>query len=197
MNFMISLLITLLLVAVVVYIVYLILGMISLPDPIKKIIYLVVGLIVILWLLQYFGLLSGVALERTNMETKHALKTKAGIQQKKIEKLEAQLDVEPKSATGESTKESLRMLISILVGMGVTYLYQRYPVLGQLQPDQLVFVTILTSLIVRGVDKFIYQVNKNKGEVATPVGIDGTAVALASLFSRKKTQPVQADENKK
>ena len=131
------------------------------------------------------------------METKHALKTKAGIQQKKIEKLEAQLDVEPKSATGESTKESLRMLISILVGMGVTYLYQRYPVLGQLQPDQLVFVTILTSLIVRGVDKFIYQVNKNRGEVATPVGIDGTAVALASLFSRKKTQPVQADENKK
>ena len=59
---MISLLITLLLVAVIVYIVYLILGMISLPDPIKKIIYLVVGLIIIIWLLQYFGLLTGVKL---------------------------------------------------------------------------------------------------------------------------------------
>jgi len=125
------------------------------------------------------------------METKHALKTKAGIQAKKIEKLEKQLDVEPKSATGESTKESLRMLISILVGMAVTYLYQRYSFLGQLQPDQMVFVTIFTSLIVRAIDKYIYQTNKNKGEVSTSVGIDGTATALASLFGRSKTAVVE------
>lgn len=128
------------------------------------------------------------------METKHSLKTKAGIQAKKIEKLEAQLDVEPKSATGESTKESLRMLISILVGMAVTYFYQRYSFLGQLQPDQMVFVTIFTSLIVRALDKYIYQVNKNKGEVSTSVGIDGTAVALASLFGRSKTAIVSKEK---
>ena len=56
---MISILITLLLVAAVVYILYLILGMITLPAPIKTIIYMVAGLIILIWLLQYFGLYQG------------------------------------------------------------------------------------------------------------------------------------------
>lgn len=121
------------------------------------------------------------------MQTKHGLLTKTGIQEKKIEKLEAQLNVDPKSAAGESTKETLRMLVSILVGMGVTYTYQKYPLLGELQPDYTIFVTILTALIIRAVDKFIYQVNKNAGKVSTSVGIDGAVSALGSLMARKKT----------
>ena len=130
------------------------------------------------------------------METKHALKTKAGIQAKKIEKLEAQLDVEPKSATGESTKESLRMLISILVGMAVTWLYQRYSFLGQLQPDQMVFVTIFTSLIVRAIDKYIFQLKKNKGQVGTGVGIDRIFTTFTALFTRSKTVIVAQKQGK-
>ena len=139
------------------------------------------------------------------METKHALKTKVGIQEKKIEKMKAQLDVEPKSAVGEASKESARQVVSMVAGglavFVVKLLYIYIPVMTKIEPDtQLVVngaVFLFTFLGYRFYDKFIYQVNKNKGEVATPVGIDGTAVALASLFSRKKTQPVQADENKK
>ena len=53
---MISLLITLLIAAVVIYVLYLIIGMINLPAPIKNIVYLIVGLIILLWLLSSFGL---------------------------------------------------------------------------------------------------------------------------------------------
>jgi hypothetical protein len=131
------------------------------------------------------------------MPTKQGLKTKVGIQKKKIEKLKAQLDVEPKSAAGESTKESLRMLTSMLVGAGVTYLYSRFPILGELKLDQMLLVGTITSLIYRFGEKYIYQSNKNAGKVSTPVGIDGTVVALTSLFGRQKTQPVQSKESKK
>lgn len=53
---MISFLITLLIGAAVIYVVYLIVGMINLPAPIKNIVYIVVGLIILVWLLSYFGL---------------------------------------------------------------------------------------------------------------------------------------------
>lgn len=53
---MISLLITLLIGAVVLYVVYLIVGMVNLPEPIKRIVYIIIGIIVLLWLLDSFGL---------------------------------------------------------------------------------------------------------------------------------------------
>ena len=53
---MISVLVTLLIAAIVIYVVYLILGMISLPAPIKNIVYLIIGLVILLYLLSYFGL---------------------------------------------------------------------------------------------------------------------------------------------
>lgn len=53
---MISLLISVLVILIVVYIVYLILGWLALPDPINKIVYIIVALIVILWLLRTLGL---------------------------------------------------------------------------------------------------------------------------------------------
>lgn len=53
---MIAILITLLIAAVIIYVVYLIIGMITLPAPIKNIVYIIVGLIILLWLLQYFNI---------------------------------------------------------------------------------------------------------------------------------------------
>lgn len=53
---MIELLVTLLLLAVVVYVVHLIIGMLNLPQTVKTIAYLIVGLIVLFALLNYFGL---------------------------------------------------------------------------------------------------------------------------------------------
>ena len=53
---MIELLITLLVVAVLVYVVYLVLGMLHLPPPIQTIVFLIVGLVVLLFLLDMFGL---------------------------------------------------------------------------------------------------------------------------------------------
>jgi hypothetical protein len=55
---MISLLITLLLAAIVVYVAYLLIGMFVLPEPVKKIVYLIVGLIILFYLLNYLGLYS-------------------------------------------------------------------------------------------------------------------------------------------
>jgi len=55
---MIELLITLLILAIVVYVVYLIIGMLNLPAPIKTIVYLIAGLIVLLVLLDRLGLFS-------------------------------------------------------------------------------------------------------------------------------------------
>lgn len=121
------------------------------------------------------------------MIKKHGLITKAGIQAKKIEKLEAQLNVEPKSATGESFKESIRMLVSLVIGSAVTYLYTKYPVLGELQPDQATLIVVLTSLIIRGLDKYIYQFQKNHGKALQGVGIDLIFSTLGTLMSRKKT----------
>lgn len=55
---MMEILITLLVVAVIIYVLYLILGMVNLPAPIKNIVYIVVALIILLWLLDFFGLYS-------------------------------------------------------------------------------------------------------------------------------------------
>lgn len=56
---MIEFLVTALIAIVVIYVVYLIVGMINLPAPIKNIVYLIVGVVILVWLLQYFGLYSG------------------------------------------------------------------------------------------------------------------------------------------
>lgn len=130
------------------------------------------------------------------METKHALKTKLGIQAKKLEKQEELLHIEPKSASGESLKESIRMFISLLVGTLIAYVYSRYPVLGQLQPDQTVWVVVLTSLIVRAIDKYWYQFQKNRGQVGQGVGIDRVFSAFGNVFSRSKTAIDQVADRK-
>lgn len=53
---LVGLLIAFLIFAVVIYVAYLVLGMIELPEPIKKIVYLVVGLIFLLVFLDRLGL---------------------------------------------------------------------------------------------------------------------------------------------
>lgn len=53
---MISLLVTLLLVCVLIYVVNLVVGMLNLPETIKKIVYIIIGLVVLFWLLDFFGL---------------------------------------------------------------------------------------------------------------------------------------------
>ena len=55
---MIEFLITLLLIAVVVYVIHLIIGMLALPPQVKTIAYLIVGLVALFYLLSYFGLYS-------------------------------------------------------------------------------------------------------------------------------------------
>jgi len=42
--------------AIVIYVIYLILGMINLPAPIKTIVYLIVALFILLWLLSATGI---------------------------------------------------------------------------------------------------------------------------------------------
>jgi hypothetical protein len=53
---LVQLIIYLLLGGVVVYLVYWILGMLTLPQPAKQIILVVLAIIVLLWLLRTFGL---------------------------------------------------------------------------------------------------------------------------------------------
>lgn len=55
---MITFLVTLLLICVLVYVAHLVIGLLKLPDPIKTIAYIIVGLIVLFWLLNYFGIYS-------------------------------------------------------------------------------------------------------------------------------------------
>lgn len=52
----IELLVTLLLVCVVVYVLNMVIGMLALPPQVKTIAYLILGLIVLFWLLNYFGI---------------------------------------------------------------------------------------------------------------------------------------------
>jgi hypothetical protein len=129
------------------------------------------------------------------METKHSLKTKLGIKEKKLAELEAQVAVDPKSPNKESLKEAIRYLVSVLIAMGVTWVYKQYPFLGELQPDQTVIVIATTTVVVRAMDKWLYQFEKNKG--VSGVGIDRLFTAFSSLWNRAKTQPVQIEEKQK
>lgn len=54
---MIEMLLTLLVMAVVIYVIYLVLGMIQLPDQVKTIVYLIVGLVLLVWFLDFSGIL--------------------------------------------------------------------------------------------------------------------------------------------
>lgn len=54
---LVSILIWLLVLAIVVYVIFLILGMLPIPEPIRTILCLVVGLIILLLLVQRLGLL--------------------------------------------------------------------------------------------------------------------------------------------
>lgn len=53
---MIDVLITLLLVAVVIYVVNIIINLISLPAQVKQIVYIILGLVILFWLLDFFGI---------------------------------------------------------------------------------------------------------------------------------------------
>lgn len=55
---MISLLVTLLLVCVVIYVINMIIGMLALPPQVKQIAYIILALVVLFWLLNFFGLYS-------------------------------------------------------------------------------------------------------------------------------------------
>ena len=55
-------LVTMLIAAVIIYVLYLVLGLINLPQPIKTIIYLIVGLFLVLYLLGAVGINTGISL---------------------------------------------------------------------------------------------------------------------------------------
>jgi len=56
MNDLLHLLIYLLIGGLVVYVVYWIVGMLALPQPVKTVILVIVALVVLLWLLSTFGI---------------------------------------------------------------------------------------------------------------------------------------------
>lgn len=53
---MIELLVSLLILAVIVYVVYLVIGMLHIPQPMLQIVYIIVGLIVLVMLLDLTGI---------------------------------------------------------------------------------------------------------------------------------------------
>lgn len=110
-------------------------------------------------------------------------------QDKKIASLEAQLsqytEQKDKSPEGESIKEAARILLSLLVGMAVTYAYQKYPVLGTLQPDQSLMITGIVALLARMIDKFFYQMQKNQGTIFKSAGFDWVLQSVGNIFVRK------------
>ncbi len=61
---MVSLLITLLVLCLIGYIVYYIIGLLPLPQPIKNVVLIIFGVIVILYLLQFLGVGTGMSLSR-------------------------------------------------------------------------------------------------------------------------------------
>ena len=124
---------------------------------------------------------------KENMK-KHGLITSQGIKNKKIEQLEAELAqfkaIKPKSPEGEALKAAIRVIISYGVGVGVSILYSKYPVLGN-PPEGL--IEILVGTLTFMVDKWIYQFKKNKGELAEGVGIDWIILTLANVMKRRKS----------
>lgn len=124
----------------------------------------------------------------------HSLKTALGIAEAKIKELEIKIKDEsiPTSPIAESTKETLRQILSFGIGLLMTTLYQKYPVLGQLQPDQVVVVVGLTGLAIRAIDKLWYVYQKNKGKPMEATGLDLPLRAMASLINYKKDAVNQA-----
>ena len=121
---------------------------------------------------------------------KHGLKTKVGILESKKKTLEEKVEelTTPTDPTAEATKESIRLIISILIGMGVTYLYQRYPILGQLNPDSSVLVTAITAVLIRTLDKLLYHVMRNRNGVAQGVGLDMPIQTLLNFWSLESSK---------
>jgi hypothetical protein len=119
---------------------------------------------------------------------KHGLKTSVGIKDKKIDELEQKLaqyeSIKPKSPEGEALKAAIRVIVSYGVGIGVSILYSKYPVLGT-PPEGL--LEILVGTLTFMIDKWIYQFKKNKGELAEGVGIDWIILSLANVMKRKKS----------
>jgi len=111
-----------------------------------------------------------------------------GMYKSENEKLKAQIEelTAPKSPLAESTKEQIRYVLSFLLAIAVASLYQRYPVLGELQPDQTAVVVVLTTMIVRGIDKAWYHYQRNKGKSTKGTGLDLPMRAISNLFTPKK-----------
>ncbi len=59
-NGLVQLLVYLLVGGLIIYVVFWIVGMLTLPQPIKNVITIIVALIVLLWLLSTLGVLPGV-----------------------------------------------------------------------------------------------------------------------------------------
>lgn len=111
-----------------------------------------------------------------------------GMYQSENERLKAQIAelTAPTSPISESTKEAIRYVLSFLLAIAVASLYQRYPVLGELQPDQATMVIFITGLLIRALDKAWYHFQKNRGKSVKGVGLDLPMRALTSLFTPKK-----------
>lgn len=132
------------------------------------------------------------------MKQTHSLKTKLGIEAKKKaiieeELVEAKLKLKEatlpslKSAPIESTKDLYRILISLLIGMAVSWAYSKYPVLGELQPDQSVLVTVLVGLAVKYLDTYLHTLSRNKGKAAPGQGLELPLYVFSKLMETKKT----------
>jgi len=121
-------------------------------------------------------------------KTTQGYKTQVGILEKKNEVLTEQVAelTAPASPLAESTKEAMRYVLSYLLAIGIAALYQKFPVLGDLQPDQTVVVVFVTGLLIRAADKAWYHYQLNKGNGAKGVGLDLPLRALSSLFTAKK-----------
>ena len=125
----------------------------------------------------------------TEETTPRGYQTIIGQKEKQIEELEAkvqELTPPQRSAGSESFKEAVRTLLSLLIGMGVTYAYQRYPLLGTLQPDQTALVIAIVGVTVRSIDKFHHQWLKNRGKVARGTGLDIPLQTIANIMDGKK-----------
>lgn len=113
-----------------------------------------------------------------------------GMKESENERLKAQIAelTAHASPISESTKEMIRYVLSFLLAIAVASLYQRYPVLGELQPDQATVVIFVTGLLIRGLDKAWYHYQRNKGKSVKGVGLDLPLRALSSLFTPKKEE---------
>lgn len=61
----------------------------------------------------------------------------------------------------EAIKDPLRYLVSMAVGALLTYLYTKYPIFGQLQPDQQAVATVLVGMVLKGIDKYQHEMGSS------------------------------------